>query len=94
MSNIYAKSEFEQQKDFFNNLNWEEEIDLSNDTDGQIKGVLFEFKKSIPDINKALFQAIKYLSFKRIEGKDVPNTIALVDFSKAYIYIYIRVVTF
>lgn len=88
MSNIYAKSEFEQQKDFFNNLNWEEEIDLSNDTDGQIKGVLFEFKKSIPDINKALFQAIKYLSFKRIEGKDVPNTIALVDFSKAYIYIY------
>ena len=88
MSNIYAKSEFEQQKDFFNNLNWEEEIDLSNDTDGQIKGVLFEFKKSIPDINKALFQAIKYLSFKRIEGKDVPNTIALVDFSKSYIYIY------
>ena len=89
MSKIVADfREWEKQKEFFENLRWEGEIDLSDETDGIAKGVLFEFKKDINDFNKVLFQAIQYLSWKRIQGKDVPEYIALIDERKSKAYVY------
>ena len=40
-------------------------------TDGIVNGSLLEFKLVINDINKVLFQAIKYLSARRIKGKEI-----------------------
>lgn len=70
--NINDFSEWEKQKEFFIKLLSNDEldtIDFSNDTDGIIAGVLFEFKKDIANLHPVLFQAIKYLSSIRIAGK-------------------------
>jgi hypothetical protein len=52
--------------------------ELANNTDGVYKGTIFEFKKTISDINTVLFQAIKYLSHMRIKGESIPANILLV----------------
>jgi hypothetical protein len=46
--------------------------ELANNTDGVYNGTIFEFKKTISDINTVLFQAIKYLSHMRIKGESIP----------------------
>ena len=52
------------------------------------KGTLFEFKLTISDINKVLFQAIKYLSHKRIKGEPVPTQILLVALNEENAYLF------
>ena len=50
---------------------------LTDYTDGIVNGNLIEFKVVINDINTVLFQAIKYLSARRIKGKEIPKTFCL-----------------
>ena len=61
---------------------------LEDNTDGVVNGNLLEFKLNISDLNTVLFQAIKYLSARRIKGKEVPANIVLVSLNnkKAYVY--------
>ena len=83
-------SEAEGRIDFYKELGYQgnpnEEncnVDYSTNTDGVINGVLFEHKPVINSaatpLNRVLGQAIKYLSKKRINGIDVPDTIILVS---------------
>lgn len=81
--------EREGQIDFFDNYGIPYENDnsvLIDNTDGVWNGLIYEFKLEINNINKALFQAIKYLSRMRIKGESVPATILLIDLNghKAY----------
>lgn len=57
-------------------------------TDGIVNGNLLEFKLVINDINKVLFQAIKYLSARRIKGKEIPKNILLVSLRNKRIYVF------
>ena len=71
MEKLY-KTEKEGQIDFFNNygIPWQESDGvLVENCDGVYNGVLFEFKLNINDLNKTLFQAIKYLSRMRVHGE-------------------------
>lgn len=83
-------SEAEGRIDFYKELGYQgnpnEEncnVDYSTNTDGVIGGVLFEHKPVINSgaapLNRVLGQAIKYLSKKRINGLDVPDTIILIS---------------
>lgn len=81
-------SEKEGQIDFFNKLEISTDIELTHNTDGVYKGTLFEFKLTIPDINKVLFQAIKYLSHLRIKGEPVPAQILLVALNEKNAYLF------
>ena len=86
--------ELEGQKDFYesylrlvdSSLTVEEV--LEDNTDGVLKGNLLEFKLNINDLNNVLFQAIKYLSARRIKGKPIPANILLISLNdgKAYHY--------
>lgn len=87
---INYSSEAEGRIDFYKKLGYQgnpnEEncnVDYSTNTDGVIKGVLFEHKPviniSAAPLNKVLGQAIKYLSKKRVNGLDVPDTIILIS---------------
>lgn len=60
----------------------------SNNNDGQIGDVLLEFKLQINDLNRVVFQAVKYLSAMRIKGQPVPSTFWLISINggKAYKY--------
>ena len=85
------KTEREGQIEFFDNYGilWEENDGvLVENCDGVYNGVLFEFKLNINDLNKTLFQAVKYLSQMRLKGESVPAAIILVDLNarKAYVY--------
>lgn len=85
------KTEREGQIEFFDNygIPWEENDGvLVENCDGVYNGVLFEFKLNINDLNKTLFQAVKYLSQMRLKGESVPAIIILVDLNarKAYVY--------
>lgn len=85
------KTEREGQIEFFDNygIPWEENDGvLVENCDGVYNGVLFEFKLNINDLNKTLFQAVKYLSQMRLKGESVPAVIILVDLNarKAYVY--------
>ena len=77
-------TEKEGQLDFFQQYsinfenNYGEEI-IKDSTDGIFRGSLFEFKLIISDINKVLFQAIKYLSKERVKGHNVPASIFLIS---------------
>ena len=55
------RSEREGQIKFFEDLKISADIELTHNTDGVYRGTLFEFKLTISDLHKALFQAIKYL---------------------------------
>ena len=59
---------------------------LVENCDGVYNGVLFEFKLNINDLNKTLFQAIKYLSRMRVHGESVPATILLVSLNNKTAY--------
>ena len=91
MQRIYT-IEREGQIDFFDNygIQWDDEENavLVDNTDGVYNGVLFEFKLSISNLNKTLFQAIKYLSKMRVKGESVPATIMLVDLNATTAYVY------
>lgn len=81
-------SEREGQIKFFDDLRIDTDVELTHNTDGVYKGTLFEFKLTIPDINKALFQAIKYLSHRRIKGEPVPAQILLVALNEQNAYLF------
>jgi hypothetical protein len=81
-------SEREGQIQFFNDLRINTDVELTHNTDGVYKGTLFEFKLTISDINKVLFQAIKYLSHKRIKGEPVPAQILLVALNEENAYLF------
>ena len=61
---------------------------LTDYTDGVVNGNLIEFKVVINDINTVLFQAIKYLSARRIKGKEIPKNILLVSLTNEKIYVF------
>ena len=61
---------------------------LTDYTDGIVNGNLIEFKVVINDINTVLFQAIKYLSARRIKGKEIPKNILLVSLTNEKIYVF------
>ena len=61
---------------------------LADNNDGVLNGNLIEFKLNISDINAVLFQAIKYLSARRIKGKPVPAGIHLIDLNAGTDYYF------
>ena len=84
-------TEREGQIEFFDNygIPYEgEDSALIDNTDGVYNGNILEFKLSISNLNKVLFQAIKYLSRMRIKGESVPATILLVDLNATKMYVY------
>ena len=62
--------------------------DLSHNTDGVDKGNLYENKLNIDNINKVLFQAVKYASRIRIRGEKLPANIVLNDLNREIVYIF------
>ena len=85
------KIEREGQIDFFENYGIpysDQNSVLFDNTDGVYNGNIFEFKLNISDLNKTLFQAIKYLSKMRLRGQSVPATILLIDLNNTKIYVY------
>lgn len=87
-SKNYFLSEREGQIQFFNDLRIDTDVELTHNTDGVYKGTLFEFKLTISDINKTLFQAIKYLSHRRIKGESVPAQIFLIALNEQIAYLF------
>ncbi|MCX6751952.1 MAG: hypothetical protein NTZ87_00410 [Candidatus Nomurabacteria bacterium] len=87
-SNKSFHSEREGQIKFFDDLKITTDVELTYNTDGVYKGTLFEFKLTISDINKVLFQAIKYLSHRRIKGKPIPAQILLVALNEENAYLF------
>lgn len=61
---------------------------LIDNTDGVYHGNLLEFKLNINDLNKTLFQSIKYLSKLRIKGRSVPANILLISLNEEICYLY------
>lgn len=61
---------------------------FEDNTDGILKGNLLEFKLNINDLNAVLFQAIKYLSSRRIKGKPIPANIILISLNDGIAYLY------
>ena len=59
---------------------------LCDNSDGVLNGNLLEFKPNINDLNVVLFQALKYLSVRRIKGKPVPANIILIALNEAKAY--------
>ena len=83
---VNFSNEKDGQTKFFKELRISADVSLTNNTDGVYKGIIFEFKLTIPDINKVLFQAIKYLSHLRIKGESIPKTILLVALNEEIVY--------
>ena len=89
--NIPYKTEREGQMEFFDNYGIPYIYDASvlvDNTDGVYNGNIIEFKLSINNLNRVLFQAIKYLSKMRVKGESVPATILLVDLNSTTVYAY------
>lgn len=61
---------------------------LVDNTDGVFNGCIFEFKLNISNLNRTLFQAVKYLSKMRVKGESVPATILLIDLNATTVYVY------
>lgn len=88
---IPYNNERDGQIEFFDNYGIPYDNDSSiliDNTDGVYNGNIFEFKLSISNLNKVLFQAIKYLSKMRIKGESVPATIILIDLNATTAYVY------
>lgn len=81
-------TEREGQLTFFKNIGINAEQALIENTDGVWNGNLLEFKLSISDTNKVLFQCVKYLSKLRISGTSVPRNIVMIDLNRYTAYIY------
>lgn len=63
--------------------------DVQNDyNDGVVNGNILEFKLVINNLNAVLFQAIKYLSVRRIKGKPIPANIILLSANEEKAYLY------
>lgn len=85
------ETEREGQMAFFDNYGVDYQNDdsiLVDNTDGVYNGNLFEFKLNISDVNKVLFQAVKYLSKMRVRGESVPATILLVSLNDSMVYMF------
>lgn len=80
--------EREGQIEFFRTFRINAEQVLIDNTDGVCNGNILEFKLNINDINKVLFQAIKYLSKLRIKGKSVPSNILLISLNDEICYVF------
>ena len=80
--------EREGQEAFFKNFGINPESALIENTDGVWNGNLLEFKKTISDTGKVLFQCVKYLSKLRISGHSVPRNIVMVDLNRRIAYVY------
>ena len=80
-------SEREGQINFFDKFGIVD-TELANNTDGVYNGTIFEFKKTISDINTVLFQAIKYLSHMRIKGESITANILLVALNEEVAYLF------
>lgn len=79
------------QMDFFDNYGIDYQGDnsiLVDDTDGIYRGNILEFKLNISDLNKVLFQVVKYLSHMRVRGESVPARILLIDLNATKVYVY------
>ena len=79
------------QIDFFDNYRIPYNDDASilvDNTDGVYHGNILEFKLTINNTGKVLFQAIKYLSKMRIKGESVPARILLIDLNATKVYVY------
>lgn len=61
---------------------------LSDYADGFVNGNLLEFKVIVNDINSVLFQAIKYLSARRIKGREIPRNILLISLTNQKVYVF------
>ena len=93
MSNFCVpyNTEREGQVEFFDNYGipyTDDSSVLIDNTDGVYNGVIFEFKLNISNLNRVLFQTIKYLSRMRVKGESVPATIMLVDLNATTAYLY------
>lgn len=89
--NIPYKIERDGQIEFFDNYGIPYNDDASiliDNTDGVYNGNIFEFKLNITNLNRTLFQAIKYLSRLRVKGESVPATILLIDLNSTTVYVY------
>lgn len=74
---------------FWRHFGFNEKDVLIENTDGIIKGALFEFKNDISDLNAVLMQAIHYLSKLRNKGGiPIPSKIVLIDIKKERAYVY------
>lgn len=82
------KTEKEGQIDFFETFRINANEVLIDNTDGVCNGNLLEFKLNINNINKVLFQSIKYLSKLRIKGKSVPANILLISLNEELCYVF------
>ena len=93
MANFNTPYEIERegQMEFFDNYGIPYNDDASvlvDNTDGVYNGNIFEFKLNINNLNKTLFQAIKYLPKMRIKGESVPATILIIDLNATTVYVY------
>lgn len=79
-------AEIDGQRDFYTRIGINP--DLSHNTDGVDRGNLYENKLNIDNINKVLFQAIKYASRIRIRGEKLPANIILNDLNREIVYIF------
>lgn len=78
------------QIDFFNQfgIDYKNKNILIDNTDGVYNGNLLEFKLNIIDINRVLFQTIKYLSNMRVKGESIPANILCIDLNSEMCYVY------
>ena len=79
-------AEIDGQREFYSRIGINP--DLSHNTDGVDKGNLYENKLNIDNINKVLFQAVKYASRIRIRGEKLPANIILNDLNREIVYIF------
>ena len=89
--NIPYATEREGQMEFFDNYGIPYNDDASilvDNTDGVYNGNILEFKLTINNIGRTLFQAVKYLSKMRIKGESVPATILLIDLNATTVYVF------
>lgn len=89
--NIPYSTEREGQMEFFDSYGVPYNDDASilvDNTDGVFNGCIFEFKLNISNLNRTLFQAVKYLSKMRVKGESVPATILLIDLNATTVYVY------
>lgn len=82
--------EREGQIEFFEkfNIDYKNNPVLVDNTDGVWNGNIFEFKVNLSNINRALFQAIKYLSKLRVKGQSVPSNILLISLNTSTVYVF------
>ena len=83
-------TEKEGQIEFFDKfaIDWKNNPVLVDNTDGIWKGNILEFKLNISNINKVLFQTIKYLSKMRIKGESIPANILLISLNECITYVF------